>query len=162
MPCTHTGCPAYTRVDFGVSINASLSCYQPWLNAYTHIDLPHTTSYISTWTFCTVNPTAGKLNFTHSPFNLVNMAIPDSLYSARLQGITVVVFIKSCARLSNDARGWVSRVVWWIQLPWFPAGARCRGNRVLCHKIILAIYLICLGRNCFTKEIYWVGMCATL
>ncbi len=28
--------------------------------------------------------------------------IPDSLYSARLQGITVVVFINLCARLSND------------------------------------------------------------
>ncbi len=28
--------------------------------------------------------------------------MPDSLYGARLQGIMVVVFIKPCARLSND------------------------------------------------------------
>ncbi len=35
--------------------------------------------------------------------------------------------------LLNVARCWVSRMVWWIQLPWFPAGARYRGNRVFLH-----------------------------
>ncbi len=67
---------------------------------------------------------------------MIHVATPDftmadSLYSVRLQGITVVVFIKPCARLGNDSRCWVSRMVWWIQLPWFPAVARYRGNRVL-------------------------------
>ncbi len=75
-------------------------------------------------------------------FLALTLAIADSLYSARLQGITVVVFIKPCARLSNNARCWVSRMVWWIQLPWFPAGARYRGNRVLTDLLIFYLHRV--------------------